>query len=224
MADLQQRAEYFGVDALGDAELLALVLGESSARALIRCTALLSARGGVAGLSRGGASGLMRMGERKAVRLAAAMELGRRACTAELSRPQAIDDSECVAAWGRARLGHLDHEELWMLAIDGQRRLRAERCVARGGLHGLQLHVRDPLRVALCEGASAVVLVHNHPSGDPTPSQQDVEFTLRFAQACDLVATPLVDHVVIARDRHTSMLAHGLFDAAARAPPQNSAS
>lgn len=222
MEDLLQRAAYFGVDALGDAELLALVLGESSARALIQCTEVLLASGGVSGLSRGGGRGLERLGARKAARLAAALELGRRACTAELARAPTIDDSERVAAWGRARLGHLDHEELWMLAIDGQRRLRAERCVARGGLHGLQLHVRDPLRVALREGASAVVLVHNHPSGDPTPSQQDVEFTLRFAQACDLVATPLVDHVVIGGDRHTSMLSQGLFDA--RAPPQNSAS
>ena len=215
MADLFERAQYFGVDSLADVELLALVLGESSPRALVRSTALLMEHGGLPGLSR--TSGRTeQLGLRKAMRLAAAMELGRRACTADFASSPTIDDSERVAAWGRARLGHLDHEELWMLAIDGQRHLRAERCVARGGLHGLQLHVRDPLRVALCEGASAIVLVHNHPSGDPTPSPQDVEFTLRFAQACEVVATPLVDHVVIARDRHTSMLACGLF--------QNSAS
>lgn len=215
MTDLLERAAHFGVDALSDVELLTLVLGESSDRALVRSTALLLAQGGLTGLARGGRR-VSELGHRKATRLAAAMELGRRACTADFARSPIIDASDRVAAWGRARLGHLDHEELWMLAIDGQRRLRAARCVARGGLHGLQLHVRDPLRVALCEGASAVVLVHNHPSGDPTPSPQDVEFTLRFAQACEVVATPLVDHVVIARDRHTSMLAQGVLDGASQ--------
>ena len=99
-----------------------------------------------------------------------------------------------------------------MLAIDGHRRLRAARCVARGGLHGLGLHVRDPLRAAIREGASGIVLVHNHPSGDPTPSPEDIEFTRRFVCACDVVATPLIDQVIVAGREHTSLLSLGYLE------------
>lgn len=214
------------LDGLSDAHLVAVVLGPSRdpQPPLVVSTALLVELGGLAGLSRCDVGALAHVGVRRAVRLVAAMELGRRAIASSLERAP-LTDAGVVGEWGRAKLSHLDHEELWMLAIDGQRGLRAARCVARGGLHGLQLHVRDPLRVALREGASAIVLVHNHPSGDPTPSPQDVEFTVRFAAACELVGTPLVDHVIVGGDRHASMLALGCLE---RAPPrgraQNSAS
>jgi DNA repair protein RadC len=85
--------------------------------------------------------------------------------------------------------------------------------VAAGGLHGLSVSARDPLRVALREGASAFILVHNHPSGDPTPSLEDVEFTDRIARAADIVATPLIDHVIVGRGVCVSMLEQHLVPA-----------
>jgi DNA repair protein RadC len=117
-----------------------------------------------------------------------------------------IRDSGTVARWGQARLGWLDHEELWLLALDGHHQLRAARRVHIGGLGGMSLALRDPLRVALREGASAVVLVHNHPSGNPSPSEEDLRFTLAFEEAAQLVGTPLLDHVIVARHSHTSMV------------------
>ena len=75
----------------------------------------------------------------------------------------------------------------------------------------MQLAVRDPLRLALREAASAFVLVHNHPSGDPTPSAEDLRFTERVAEAAEILGTPLVDHLIVAGDRYRSLLDDGFF-------------
>jgi DNA repair protein RadC len=152
------------------------------------------------------------VGTAKAARLAAAIELGRRAIDAASSEaPRRLADREAVEAWARPRLATIDHEELWLLAVDGHYGLRAARRVASGGIHGLHVGTRDPLRVAIREAASAFVLVHNHPSGDPTPSAEDVAFTASLVEAAALVGTPLLDHVVIARRRAVSMLELGLL-------------
>jgi DNA repair protein RadC len=105
-----------------------------------------------------------------------------------------------VAAWAGPRIATLEHEELWMLALDGRGSLRAARCVAKGGLHGAAVRAADPLRAALRVHASAFVLVHNHPSGDPTPSKEDVHLTAQVAAAAAVVGVALLDHVVVTRD------------------------
>jgi DNA repair protein RadC len=137
-------------------------------------------------------------------RVAAAFELGRRAANDSVP-PASIASSADVAAWAASRLSGLDHEELWLLALDGRSRLRAARCVAKGGLHGMGVRAADPLRVALRASASGFVLVHNHPSGDPAPSVEDVAFTRRVAAAAAVVGMPLLDHVVVARGGFASV-------------------
>ena len=208
----RERLVDVGVDALGDAEIVALLLGTGHPAESVEVLAsrLLDEHGGITGLARAGVGELSArrgIGTAKGARIAAAVELGRRIAMAS-SRSCAVRLPDCraVDAWARQRLATLDHEELWILALDGNNRLRAARLVASGGLHGMYVSARDPLRVALREGASAFVLVHNHPSGDPTPSQEDVTFTASLAPAARLVATPLLDHVVVARDGYASML------------------
>jgi DNA repair protein RadC len=137
-------------------------------------------------------------------RIAAAFELGRRAAN-DVAAPSRITSSADVAAWASSRLCGFDHEELWLLALDGRSRLRAVRCVAKGGLHGMGVRPADPLRIALRAAASGFVLVHNHPSGDPTPSAEDVTFTRRVAAAAAVVGMPLLDHVVVAREGFASV-------------------
>jgi DNA repair protein RadC len=142
------------------------------------------------------------MGPAKGARLAAAVELGRRAILAGSRDAIArVPDRKAVEAWARVRLATLDHEELWMLALDGQHGLRAARRVASGGIHGLHVAARDPLRMAVREAASAFILVHNHPSGDPAPSEEDVSFTRAVADAGAIVGIPLLDHAIVARRR-----------------------
>lgn len=137
-------------------------------------------------------------------RVAAAFELGRRAASDAVA-PASIASSADVAAWASTRLRGLDHEELWLLALDGRSRLRAVRCVAKGGLHGMGVRPADPLRLALRAAASGFVLVHNHPSGDPTPSAEDVAFTRRVAGAAAVIGMPLLDHVVVAWEGFSSV-------------------
>lgn len=217
----RERAAALGVEQLGDAELVAIVLGTGCAGLPVSllATMLLEEHGGVAGLARAGVGELAEragVGTAKAARLAAAVELGRRATfVASIAASVRMPDRDAVEKWARARLATLDHEELWILVLDGHHGLRATRRIASGGIHGLHVGPRDPLRFALREAASAFVLVHNHPSGDPTPSGEDIAFTRALMQAAFVVGIPLLDHVVIARRRSASMLQLGLLTAKA---------
>ena len=213
----RERAVAVGVEHLGDSELVAIVLGTGRAGLPVSVLAvmLLEEHGGVGGIARAGIGEMAQragVGVAKAARLVAAVELGRRAAyAASLEAPRKMPDRSAVEEWAQPRLATLDHEELWLLALDGHHGLRAARRVASGGIHGLHVAARDPLRIALREGASAFVLVHNHPSGDPAPSPEDVAFTRSVERAAVVVGVPLLDHVVIARRRAVSMLDEGLL-------------
>lgn len=205
-----------GLDRLGDAELVALVLGTGGTGRGVGVVAseTLELLGGLAGLSRAGVgrvSAVPGLGPVKALRLLAGIELGRRTSErASVPRARVSSSAEVAALFG-ARLGQLDHEELWIVALDGRNGARGMRRVAQGGLHGCAVSARDVLRLALLEAASALVLVHNHPSGDPTPSPEDVAMTRVLAEAAEIVGVAVVDHVVVARGAYASMLDLGLL-------------
>jgi DNA repair protein RadC len=213
----RERAIDVGLDALGDTDLVAIVLGtgQPGEPVSVLAASLVAEHGGVAGLGRAGMGELAAragVGRAKGARLAAAIELGRRAAFASSRGPELeMPNARAVDAWARPRIAAMDHEELWLLALDGRNGLRAARRVASGGLHGLHVSARDPLRHALREGASGFVLVHNHPSGDPAPSDEDVTFSRALLQASTLVGTPLIDHVVVARRGFASMLEQGML-------------
>lgn len=95
------------------------------------------------------------------------------------------------------RLGGLVHEIMLGIALNGRNEFMVEIELARGGRHGAALTVADALRPVVRAGASAFVLVHNHPSGDPMPSPEDIALTAALRRAADLVSTPLVDHIII---------------------------
>jgi len=200
----EDRAVVTGPESLSDTDLVVLVLG--AARRELPALAAALGDGGVAGLARAGIGELAQckgIGRVRAVRLAASVELGRRAITAaSLEATSAMPNKDAVVAWAR-------HEELWVLALDGRQGLRAARRVASGGIHGLHVGVRDILRIVLKEAASAFVLVHNHPSGDPAPSNEDIAFTRSVAEAALVVGTPILDHVIIARQHASSLLELG---------------
>lgn len=208
---------------LSDAAVLALVLrasigrGEVVAAALARTQSLVE----LARASPFELACLPGVAPRDAARVAAAFELGRRAALAASDGLPILSDSTAVARLARPLLEGLVHEELWVFAVDALQRVRASGCVARGGLHGLHVAVRDPLRFALRHGASAIIVVHNHPSGDPSPSLEDLAFTDRLAAAAETVGTPLLDHVIVAGAAHRSLLDDGIIgrrDRAALAP------
>jgi DNA repair protein RadC len=109
-------------------------------------------------------------------------------------------------------LAALDHEEMWVVCLDGKNQVRAARRVAQGGLHSCTVMPRDILRCALYEAATAIVLCHNHPSDDPLPSAEDLAMTRRIADGCAMVGVPLVDHVIVVPSgRYSSMLDIGMI-------------
>ncbi len=201
---------------MDDVDLLALVLaGGGRRRSLSRAARLLGEGGSLARIARLGPHQLStRRGlrEQEAARVAAAFEIGRRAALQALEEQRELIGSfEAVVLWARPRLAALDHEEVWLLALDGRNGLRSAHRVAQGGLHGCALTARDVLQRALQDAASAIVLVHNHPSGDPSPSREDVEMTRALAAACDVVGVPLLDHVIVARAGASSLLELGVL-------------
>lgn len=213
----RERAILEGIESLGDAELLALLLGTGTARRAVEPLAadLLSLSGGLESLAMLGVSALAEypgMGLAKATRVGAGLELGRRALLRTVAWPrEPLVSAAEVARWALPIAG-LDHEQVWALALDGRNGLRAAKRVAQGGLHGCSLTARDLLRVMIREAASAFVLVHNHPSGDPTPSREDVELTHAVARAGNIVGVPLVDHVIVAASGHVSLFERGMME------------
>ncbi len=212
----RERAIEEGLERLADTDLVAIVLGTGTAGRAVGALAsdIVTASGGVGRLAR---ASPLRLAERrgvgvaKAVRLAAAFELGRRAALEDATPKQRLSSSAEVAAFMQPRLGHLDHEEMWIVSLDGKNGARGVRRVAQGGLHGCAVSARDILRMALLDAASAIVLVHNHPSGDPMPSPEDITMTRSLAEAAEVVGVALVDHVIVSAGRHTSLLDLGVL-------------
>jgi DNA repair protein RadC len=215
-----------GVDMLGDAELLAIVLGTGCKGLPVAVLAemLLEEHGGLRGIARAGLGEMSQragVGLAKGARIAAAVELGRRATlAASLDAEVRLPNRAAVEAWARPRLATLDHEELWLLALDGHHGMKAARRVASGGIHGLHVAARDPLRIALREAATGFVLVHNHPSGDPEPSDEDIAFTRSVASAAAIVDVPMFDHVIVARRRSVSVIDHVNGERSSPLPPR----
>jgi DNA repair protein RadC len=215
---VRERAQRDGVGSLSDADLLALLLATGAAGHPVARVAheLLSDIGGLERLERVGPYRLAEqrgIGMVKATRLLAAIELGRRVTLQSLCDDAAVFASfEAVAAWARPRLAALDHEEVWLLCLDAKNALRSARRIARGGLHGCALRPADVLRPALEDAASGIVIVHNHPSGDPTPSVADIEMTRCLFEACQILGIQLLDHVIVARSGAQSLREVEVFD------------
>ena len=213
--DVRERTLLFGPSALTDADLLAILLGTGTEgeTASALASAVLSQVGGLIGLCRVGPHGLASrrgIGPAKAARVAAAIELGRRSWLQAFEEDRTVLGCfDSVARWAEPRLACLDHEEVWLIALDGRNGMKSAQRIAQGGLHGCALLARDVLRPAVRDAASAIVLVHNHPSGDPEPSPEDVQMTRQIAVACEVVGVPLLDHVIVSRGGSASLLAYG---------------
>jgi DNA repair protein RadC len=208
---LREYALLYGIAVLSDVDLLALLIGTGAEgqSASVLAARLLDSTGGLEATARLGAEELSAhrgIGPAKAARILAALELGKRALSASLEAERLeVLSFEAVVDWARPRLAALEYEEVWLLVLDGRNGLLSASRVAQGGLHGCALTPRDVLRPALRAGGSAIVLVHNHPSGDPTPSAEDLRMTAALATASEVVGLELLDHVVVARSGATSL-------------------
>ena len=208
----RERLLSLGSQALSDAELLAIILGTGmrGASVLELAHTLLSASGGLAGLGRASAEELCAnrgIGAARGAALLAALEIGRRAVGERPARGRPIRSAGDIAAHLRARLGTCTVEEFWAVALDVRHRVVWETCLARGSLTGVEVHPRDAFRPLIRGGAAAVIFCHNHPSGDPSPSRQDLDLTRRLREVGDLCGIAVLDHVIVGTDGFTSLAA-----------------
>lgn len=199
-----------GASALGDNELIALIVGSGTrgVDALGVANALLRHGGGLHGLTRVSADALAMVGgigRARAVQVLAAVELGRRTFRrGPGARPQLRTPHEAAAHLLPAHGAH-PVEQFGLVLLDTRHRVLRTKIVASGTLNTTIVHPRDVFREAVLGGAAAVVVFHNHPSGDPTPSQDDIELTRRLRAAGVLMGIEVVDHLVLADARYCSL-------------------
>jgi DNA repair protein RadC len=174
---------------------------------------LLAQHGGLRGLFQMDVAELARirgLGDAKAVRLKAALELGRRlAALSPDGRPQ-VGSPDDVANLLQIEMAALEQEQLRVVLLDTKHRIMGTRTVYQGSVNQAQVRVAEVFRDAVRQNATALVAVHNHPSGDPTPSAADVALTVELAQAGALLDIELLDHLIIGQGRWLSLRRMGL--------------
>ena len=199
-----------GADAAGDEELLGLVLGDRAAAPRI-ARRLLDRFGSLTAVAHAAPVELQVAGLSRAaaLRVSACVEVGRRVARAWPADPWLIRTPTDVAEPLIDAMGSLEREELRVLLLDTKNVVTAERMVYRGNLAGSSVRVGEVFRDAVRACAAAIIVAHNHPSGDPTPSGEDLRITAELADAGRLLDIELLDHLVIGRGRWTSMRALG---------------
>jgi len=197
----RERLWHRGVQTIGDEELIAIVLGTGvRARPVLAVAAeLVQTTGGIVGLSRASPRELAQVhgvGTARATRIAAAFEIGRRAISSEQHREvmRTADDIHRLVA---PRVAGLQQEVFIVLGLDIRNGLLDVVEVARGSAYAVEVHPREVFRPLIRMAAAAGVVVHNHPSGDPTPSPEDIALTRRLREAGGVVGIPIIDHVVV---------------------------
>jgi DNA repair protein RadC len=213
----RERLLRLGPGALTNEELLALLLrtGVPGESALERARSLLAVHGGLSGLAGIGAeelSGERGVGPTRACTIAAAIEIARRLPSETLSGRDLFNEPRLVKEFLRQSQADDAQERTGALFLNARNRLlKNDPEIYRGTLDRAVVEPREILRRALLGKAAGVILYHNHPSGDPTPSREDREFTRRLAAAAEAVGVRLIDHIVVGREGCVSFREAGLL-------------
>ncbi|MFH1021978.1 MAG: DNA repair protein RadC [Planctomycetota bacterium] len=205
----RERLRVLGEDRLSNAELVGILLakGVGGKNAVALAQDILARFGGIEGLSRATVaelSGVRGIGPAKAAAIRAAFALGAR--LSELPGRAGGHFTTAAAVYGHYRetLRPLRKERFIAVFLDARNRILRDEVISEGSLTASVVHPREVFRAAIREAAAAVILVHNHPSGDPEPSPEDAEITRRLVAAGTLVGIRVLDHVVVGRDGYVS--------------------
>jgi DNA repair protein RadC len=206
----RERLIALGASALSSAELIAILLrtGRQGETVTDLARNLLAEYGGLSGLSRAPLSKLRQragLGPAKASELLAALELARRLAAEQPDEKPTIKSPEDVRALLQLEMSVLEQEQLRVLLLDTKNRVLAIRVVSAGSVNSSVVRVGEVFREAVRENSTSVIVVHNHPSGDPAPSPEDAEVTRRLVAAGRLLDIELLDHVVLGRDGYVSL-------------------
>ena len=211
----RERLVRVGESALSTAELLAIIMrtGVGGENVLAMATRLLSRFGGLSGLARVSFAELQAekgLGPAKTAQLKAALELGRRMLLAVPQDRFIVRSPADVAQLLMAEMSHLAQEHFRVLHLDTRNRVLGSQTVYIGSLNASYIRVAEVFREAVKRNCAAMIVAHNHPSGDPTPSPEDVEVTRQLVAAGKLLDIELLDHLVIGQQRFVSLRERGL--------------
>jgi DNA repair protein RadC len=206
----REKLERLGPAALGDNELLAVVLGSGSrdVSALALANVLLAQMDGVLGLTRSTVLELQRVdgiGRARAAQVLAAVELGRRTLLRETMQRPRMTNAREIARHLMPQFGASLVEQFGVVMLDTRNHVLRIKIVSIGSLDQAVVHPREVFREAAAASAAAIVLFHNHPSGDPTPSPDDVALTRRLADAGEIMGIEVLDHLILGDGRFFSM-------------------
>ncbi len=205
-----------GAPALKDSELLAILLhtGTATETALDLAQRLLARFNNfrvLGNASTGELTSVKGIGPAKAAEIKAAMEIARRYRSLVIGAGTKFPEPGAVFARFHDRLRDVKAEQVWVLMLDKKNRLIREALVSQGTLDMSLVHQREAFKEAMRESASAVIFVHNHPSGDPAPSDDDIALTQRLVEAGEIVGIKVLDHVIIGETDYVSLSNRGIL-------------
>jgi DNA repair protein RadC len=211
----RERLLALGPSVLSDGEALAVVFGTGhpgTGSALVMARSLLTVFGDLRGVLSGSVAELASMpgmGKARAATVVALGEIARRVHSDSLEAGVFLSSAASVHAHFGPLLADDKRESFFVVMVDGRNRVIAKARVSQGSLGSSIVHPREAFRAAVREAAAAVLFVHNHPSGDPTPSAEDRRITERLRHAGELMGIPVLDHVVVGRGRYWSFADNG---------------
>lgn len=206
----REKLEKYGADSLSDTELVAILLrsGTATMNVVDLSRKILQENGGIAGLGRMSARSLQNikgMGPAKVMTLIAAFQLGARFAATEAmnSQPQMTNPRSVALRFGPS-LRLLNHEVFKVILLNSHNRIIRDLIISRGHLNASVVHPREIFKAAIDYLAAAVIIMHNHPSGNPEPSREDIEITRKIVESGKIIGIPVLDHIIIADRDFTS--------------------
>ncbi len=212
----RERLLQYGVSALHNRELLAILLGTgtSGASALTTADEILRSKPGITSfhdIRLAELTAVKGVGTGKAATIMAAIEFGKRVHQKTSYEAVAVRDPEAVANLFAFDLRNKKKEEFWILLVDVKCKAFQKELISVGTLNQSLIHPREVFQIAIRQSARGIILVHNHPSGDPTPSPEDHQITERLVETGKIIGIDVMDHVVIGKDDYYSFRQYGMI-------------
>lgn len=201
---VREEIQVYGINSISEESLLGLVLNDCEV-----AKTLFERYGSLREMSRVVCNDMEKikgLGKGKLAKLQAVLALGRKLQEEPFLPKDKIDNSEKVWKVFGPRIGHLPQEEFWSILLNARLHIISQTQIGRGTVNSCPVNPRDVFRQAIRENASALVLVHNHPSGDTTPSVEDRELTNNLVKAGKMVGVKVVDHVIVTSDSYYSLI------------------
>jgi DNA repair protein RadC len=210
----RERMLQHGASVLSNAELLAILLrtGTFAESAVRLAQRILTECGGLRSLvdmTKDQLTEIKGIGNAKALQIQASIELGKRLARTKLSETVTIRSPEDVADLLREELRYLQKEHFVCLFLNTKNHVMGQETLSMGSLNASIVHPREVFRAAIKRSSAALICVHNHPSGDPTPSPEDIQITHRLVEAGAIIGIEVLDHVIIGDHKHVSLKEQG---------------